>query len=130
VTAIKGKTSGFSVRSDELGRQPVVVVTNEKRIAIAYGVKAAKQALDETEATTLGDSDTFKAAAASLGDTPITGFADGAGVLKLVESLIPPAAKFEFAEAKPFLQKARFLAVGSGSEGELFTAKLILGFNE
>lgn len=130
VTAIKGKTSGFSIRSDEIGRQPVVVVASEKRIAIAYGVKAAKQALEEDKATTLGDSATFKAAAESLGDTPITAFADGAGALKLVESLIPPEDKFEFAEAKPYLQKARFLAVGSGAEGDLFTAKLILGFNE
>jgi hypothetical protein len=130
VTAIKGKTSGFSVRSDELGRQPIVVVANEKRIAVAYGTKAAKQALDESEATTLGDSDTYKAAVASLEGTPITAFVDGAGALKLVESVIPPEAKFEFAEAKPYLQKARFLAVGAGGDGELATAKLILGFNE
>jgi Protein of unknown function (DUF3352) len=132
VTAIKGKTSGFSVRSDELGRQPIVVVANETRIAVAYGAKAAKLALDESEAATLGDSATYKAAAASLEGTPITGFADGPGVLKLVESLIPPEDKLEFAEAKPYLRKARFLAIGSGSsgEGELFTAKLILGFSE
>jgi hypothetical protein len=130
VTAIKGKTSGFSIRSDELGRQPVVIAANEKRIAIAYGAKAAKQALDETEATTLGDSDTFKAAASSLEGTPITAFADGAGLLKMVESTLSGEDLLEFAEARPFLGKARFLAVGSGSEGELFTSKLILGFDE
>jgi hypothetical protein len=132
VTAIKGKVSGFSIRSDELGRQPIVVVANETRIAIAYGTKAAKLALDESKATTLGDSPTYKAAVASLEGTPITGFADGPGVLKLVESFISPEDKLEFAEAKPYLQKASFLAVGSGSgsEGDLFTAKLILGFSE
>jgi hypothetical protein len=130
VTAIKGKTSGFSVRSEELGRQPIVVVANEKRIAVAYGAKAAKQALDESASTTLGDSGTYKAAVASLGDTPITAFLDGAGVLKLVESAISPEERLEFLIAKPYLKKARFLAVGSGSSDGLATAKLILGFNE
>jgi hypothetical protein len=130
VTAIKGKASGFSVRSDELGRQPIVVVANEKRIAVAYGAKAAKQALDESASTTLGDSDTYKAAVASLEGTPITAFLDGAGVLKLVESAVSPEERFEFLIAKPYLKKARFLAVGAGGSDGLATAKLILGFNE
>jgi hypothetical protein len=130
VTAIKGKTSGFSVRSEELGRQPIVVVASEKRIAVAYGAKAAKQALDESTSTTLGDSDTYKAAVSSLEGTPITAFLDGAGVLKLVESAVSPEERLEFLIAKPYLKKARFLAVGAGGSDGLATAKLILGFNE
>jgi hypothetical protein len=130
VTAIKGKTSGFSVRSADLGNKPLVVVARGERIAIAYGPKAAANALDTETARTLGDGDTYKAAVSSLGGTPITAFADGPGVLKLVESLISPEDAAEFAEAKPYLKKARFLAVGSGSSDGLATAKLILGFAE
>ena len=130
VTAIKGDGAGFSVRSPELGRQPLVVAAKGERIAIAYGAKSAAQALDLAQSSSLADSDTYKAAVSSLGGTPISGFADGPGVLKLVESMIPSEDMFEFAEAKPYLKKARFLAIGAGSSDGLATAKLILGFSE
>lgn len=130
VTAIKGDGAGFSVRSPDLGRQPLVVVAKGERIAIAYGAKAAAQALDLSEGSSLADSDTYKAAASSLGSTPISGFADGAGVLKLVESMLDGEDRAEFQEVRPYLQKARFLAIGAGSSDGLATAKLILGFNE
>lgn len=130
VTAIKGEISGFSVRSADLGRQPLVVAAKGDRIAVSYGTKAAAQALGAEKAKTLADSDTYKAAVAALGGTSISGFADGAGALKLVESLISPDDRAEFAEARPYLKKVRFLAVGTGSSDGLATAKLILGFDE
>jgi hypothetical protein len=130
VTAIKGETSGFSVRSPDLGRQPLVVAAKGDRIAISYGAKAAALALGAEKAKTLADSDSYKAAVSALGSTPISGFADGAATLKLVESLISPDDKAEFAEAKPYLKKARFLAIGAGGSDGRATAKLILGFNE
>lgn len=130
VTAIKGDAAGFSIRSPELGRKPVVVAARGDRIAIAYGPQAAAQALQRENAKTLSDAATYKAAVASLGNIPITGFADGAGLLKLIGSTISREHKSEFMFAKPYLRKARFLAVGAGRSGELTTAKLILGFNE
>jgi hypothetical protein len=130
VTAIKGKTSGFSIRSAELGSQPVVVAAREDRIAIAYGAKAAKLALEGDKSKTLADGDTYKAAVASLDGTPISGFADGAGLLKIIESTLTGDDLAEFAEVRPYLKKARFLTVGTGSSADLTTAKLILGFDE
>ncbi|HSK49910.1 MAG TPA: DUF3352 domain-containing protein [Solirubrobacterales bacterium] len=131
VTAIKGGGgAGFSIRDAELGRQPLVVAAKDERIAIAYGAKAAAQALDSTQNSSLADNDTYKAAVSSLGGTPISGFADGAGVLKLVESMLDGEDRAELQEARPYLQKARFLAVGAGSSDGVATAKLILGFNE
>lgn len=130
VTAIKGDTSGFSVRSPELGPQPLVVVAKGDKIAISYGAKAAALALSGQSGHALADNDTYKAAASALGGIPISGFADGAETLKLVESLIPAEDRSEFAEAKPYVKKARFLAIGTGSSDGLATAKLILGFNE
>src|SRR6185503_18848823 len=44
VTAIKGEVSGFSVRAPQL-EQPVIVGAAGEKIVIAYGAKAAAQAL-------------------------------------------------------------------------------------
>jgi hypothetical protein len=35
-----------------------------------------------------------------------------------------------FEEAKPYLEKIAFAAIGAGSSGELATSKLILGFKK
>lgn len=130
VTAIKGDAAGFSIRDPDLGSQPLVIAAKDDRIAIAYGAKAATQALDLGGNSTLADSDTYKAAVSSLGSTPISGFVDGAGVIKLVEGMLTGEDLLEFRSVQSYLQKARFLAVGAGSSDGVATAKLILGFNE
>jgi len=65
-------------------------------------------------------------ALASLGDTPISGFADGPAALSLADALIPSSDE-GFEEAKQYLKSIRFLALGSASQDELATAKLIIG---
>jgi hypothetical protein len=138
VTAINGKASGFSIHSPELGRKPLVVVAGAPgagaqagvgRIAIAYGLPAATQALASEGGETLSESPTFKEAVGALGSTPISGFVDGPAALRLAESLVPSSEQ-GFREAKPYLAKASYIAIGSGSSGELATAKLIVGFNK
>ncbi len=128
VTAVSGQASGFSVRSGQLGRNPVVVVAKGDRVAIGYGLAAALQGLSPGGAgTTLADSSTYKAAVDSLGDTPISGFVDGPGALRLAEALGASGPKFE--AAKPYLSKVRFLALGAGKQGDLATTKVIVGFD-
>jgi len=128
VTAIRGKASGFSVRSADLGSKPLVVAAQGERIAIAYGLPAARQGL-AAAADALADSATYKEAVSALDGTPISAFVDGPMALKLASALIPPDEE-DFTEAKRYLAKIDYLAIGSGSSGELTTAKLIAGIGE
>ncbi len=129
VTAIGGQFSGFSVRDrEELGDKPLVVGAKGERIAIAYGLPAATRALNLSSSNTLADSPAYKEAVSALGGTPISGFADGPAALEVVSSLIAGSDDEEgFNEAKPYLEKIDYLAIGSTSSGELATAKLIAG---
>lgn len=125
VTAVNGKASGFSIRSPELGRNPVVVVAKGERIAIGYGLKPALTGLEEASET-LADSPAYKEATDALGSTPISVFVDGPAALKLASALIPPDEE-GFKEAKPYLTKVDYLALGSEASDGLATAKLIVG---
>lgn len=124
-----GGASGFSVRSAELGRKPLVAVTKGDRLAIGYGLLPALMGLAPKGGETLSDVSTYKAAVAALGDTPISGYVDGAAALKLAEALVP-RSKAGFWEAVPYLKAIRYIAIGSGSDGELATARLIAGIEE
>jgi hypothetical protein len=126
VTALSGKYSGFSVRSDELGDKPLVVAAKEGRLAIGYGLPATVAGLTAGSGKTLSDDPAYGDAVASLGDTPISGVASGPGALKLADSLIP-ASDDGFEEAKKYLKSIEFLALGSVSQDDLATAKLIVG---
>lgn len=126
VTALSGKASGFSVRDPELGSKPLVIAAKGERIAIGYGLPATLTGLSAASGRTLADSPAYKAAVSALGDTPIDAFADGPGALRLADSLVP-ASDDGFEEAKGYLKGIEYLALGSGSEGDLTTAKLVVG---
>jgi Protein of unknown function (DUF3352) len=127
VTALSGKVKGFSVRDeDELGPQPVVVATANDRVAIGYGLRATTTAL-QGSGETLGASSAFKEAKDALGGTPMGGFVDGPAALRLVEGLIPTGEEAEFDEAKPYLEKISYVAIGGEPSGDLAKAKLIVG---
>lgn len=126
VTALSGELSGFSVNSPDLGSQPLIVGAAGERIVIAYGPKAAAQALRK-QAKTLGTTAAFEAAKSSLDSTPMTAFIDGGPGLKLVEAMLSPTAQGKIAEAKPYLQKITYVAVASEAKDEVTTAKLIVG---
>jgi len=125
VTAINGKASGFSIRDAELGRQPVVVAAKGSRIVIGYGLASTLSAFEEASKT-LADSPAYKDAVSALSGTPIAAFVDGPAALKLADSLIPPG-EYEYEEAKPYLEKIDYVAVGSEASDDLATAKLIVG---
>lgn len=126
VTALSGKFSGFSVRSPELGPKPLVVAAKEGRIAIGYGLPATLNGLVSEPGKTLSDEPAYDTAVSSLGDTPISGFADGPAALRLADSLIP-SSESGFEEAKKYLDSISFLALGSATQGDLATARLIVG---
>jgi hypothetical protein len=126
VTALSGKVDGFSIRSDDLGDKPLVIAAEEGRLVIGYGMPATLAALATGSGRTLSDSSVYQEAVASLGDTPISGFAEGPAALQLADSLISPSDE-DFEEAKRYLRSIEFLALGSASQDELTTAKLIIG---
>jgi hypothetical protein len=128
VTAINGKASGFSIRDPELGPQPVVVAAKGSRIAIGYGLDSTLAAFEEA-GQTLADSPTFEDAVSALGGTPITAFIDGPAALELASGIVPPG-EVEFEEAQQFLEKVDYIALGSEADGEIATAKLIVGVGE
>jgi Protein of unknown function (DUF3352) len=130
VTPLKGEYSGFSVRDEEdLGDKPLVVAAKEGRIAIGYGLPATLSGLlagAASEGKTLSDNPVYDDAVSALGETPIAGFAEGAAALRLADSLIP-ASDDGFEGAKKYLKGIRFLALGSVTQDDLATAKLIIG---
>lgn len=127
VTKVTGKASGFSIRSPEFGRQPVVVAAKENRIAIGYGLAATLTGFEES-GQTLSDQPAYKDATSALGGTPITAFVDGTATLNLASALIPPGEEEEeLEEVKPYLEKIDYIAIGSEASDGLATAKLVVG---
>jgi hypothetical protein len=127
VTALSGRASGFSVRSPKLGRKPLVVAAEGKRIAIGYGLPATIRGLTSGSGPTLSGTATFREAVGALGGAGISGFADGPAALRLAENLIPADEREGFLEAKPYLSKIGYIAIGSETEGDLAIVKLIAG---
>jgi len=130
ITAVSGKASGFSISSGSLGKKSLVVVGKGDRVAIGYGLAQAITALNAgSGGATLSGTSAYKAAAAALGKTPISGFVDGPAALQLAEALIPHS-KSEFWEAAPYLRKITYVGIGSGSGDDLATAKIIAGIGK
>lgn len=131
VTAIsEDGVSGFSISDDDLGSQPLVVAAKDEKITISYGAVAAAAALTAGKSATLAENPAFKAAGDALGDTPLSGFIAGPATVALVENLLSPEEAAELAEVRPLLDKIEYVAVGTGSDGDLATSKLIVGFDE
>lgn len=127
VTAVTGEASGFSVRDpEELGPQPLVVATKDDRAAIGYGLRQTLRGLDVGGGPSLSATPDYEAAVSALGGTPIGGFVDGPGALRLADSFVP-ASDEGFEEAKPYLESIRFISLGSTVDGNEVTAKLIVG---
>lgn len=128
VTAISGGASGFSVHSQGLGHNPLVVIAKGSKIAVGYGRVSVLAALQES-GETLSESPAFKEAASALGSTPISGFVNGPAALRLASALVPPGEE-GFREAKKYLTKIDYIAIGTEASGELTTVKLIVGVGQ
>lgn len=123
--------TGFSIGSvDDFGEQPLVVAAKDDKIAISYGPVAAAAALTAGKSATLAENPAFKKAGEALGDTPLSGFIAGPATVALVENLLSPEEAAELEEVRPLLDKIEYVAVGTGSSGDLATSKLIIAFSE
>jgi hypothetical protein len=129
VTAVTGKASGFSIHSAELGHYPLVVVAEDKRIAIGYGLAQTLRGVEVGGGGILGDQPAYKAGVSALGSTPISAYVDGPGALALAEALVP-RTKTGFWEATKYLKKIGYVALGTAADGDRATAKLIVGLSE
>jgi hypothetical protein len=129
VTALSGELSGFSVRSSQLGDQPLVVGAAGEKIVIAYGPKAAAQAL-RSQAKTLGQTPEYEAAKAALGSTPMGLFINGGQALDLVKSMLSPEDQAEFSQAEPYVEKISYIGSGQESDGKVTTAKVVIGLEK
>jgi hypothetical protein len=130
VTAVTGEASGFSVRDpEELGPQPLVVATKGDRLAIGYGLRPTLRGLAAAGGSKLSADPDYEAAVEALGDTPISGFVDGPGALRIADAFVP-SSEAGFEKAKPYLRAIRFVAIGASGDGNEVTAKLIVGLEE
>jgi hypothetical protein len=125
VTAVTGKASGFSIRSEDLGHYPLVIVAKGDRIAIGYGLAQTLRGID-ADGATLGEDPSYEAAVSALGGTPISAYVDGPGALTLAEALVP-RDDADFWEATRYLKKIEYVVLGSETGGDRATAKLIAG---
>lgn len=131
VTAVSGKVSGFSIRDSSLGQAPIVVAAEGERIAIAYGLAGAVQALRAGQSATLGQNPEFKEAVAALGETPVSGYVAGPAALQIASQIVGGSGSNEkFEKLKPYLEKIAWVGIGASASGELSTAKLIVGLTK
>ncbi len=126
VSVLGGKASGFSIHSPELGSKPLVVAAEEGRVAIGYGTPQTLLALKQPSGKTLADNPAYQEAVSALGDAPIGGFVEGAAALKLADALVPNSDQ-GFKEAKQYLRNIAYVGIGTGVQGELATAKVVVG---
>jgi hypothetical protein len=126
VTVLGGRASGFSIRSEDLGRKPLVVLAEGKRISIGYGLAQTIAGIGAGSGPTLAGASGYKAAVSALGKMPISAYVDGPAALRLAEALVP-RSKTDFWEAVPYLKKITYIGIGRGSSDEVATAKLIAG---
>ncbi len=128
VTAVTGSASGFSVRSRDLGRRPIVVAAKGGRIAVGYGLAPVLAGLGAKPAPDLSKTAAYNEALDALGETPITGFAARVPLLRLLEGLIADSGDRErLQQLAPYLSRVPFLAIGSETQEDVGRLRLVLG---
>jgi hypothetical protein len=118
--------TGFEVRDPaEIGRQPLIVTTENGKIAIGYGEQATEQALSGGGATLAGDA-TFKQAVGALAGTGVSGYVSLPKVFQLADSL-GSLSDPDYRQARPYLEHLSYLIFGSGEQGDTQSSKVIVG---
>jgi hypothetical protein len=129
VTAVTGKAKGFSLRSEELGSKPLVVVAKDTRISIGYGLASALQGIAAGSSASLSATPLYKEAVAALGETPISAFVEGPAAVRLAEDLVPRSSE-DFWDARTYLKKITFIGMGQTEGDDVATATLIAGLQK
>ena len=120
VTALSGKLSGFSVRSPELGDKPLVVAAEGDRIAVAYGLAAAAAGSEREPGRHAGRQPRLQGSrrrARRHADQRLHRRARRAAVRHRPD-LRHDEQSEGFEEAKPYLEKIAYVAIGSGTSDD------------
>lgn len=128
VSAVKGGAAGFSVRSPDLGPNPLVVVAKGPRIAIGYGLQATLSAFNPS-GSTLSGFRPFTAGQEVLGDTPMVAYVNGPEATKLAVSLGLIPNETGKGKPLPYLRKISYMVLGSEASGDRAIARLIVGLS-
>ncbi len=103
--------------------KPVHLFQAKGRVVLAYGDKAAADAIDP--ATTLGDSADFTAARDSLGDYEVSFFVLMQPIFDLVDST-EVASDADWQKAKPYLEPLNALVGGTSGDGDSLSSAVKL----
>jgi hypothetical protein len=117
---------GYAFTSPSLP-QPVNVIQRDGKLVIAYGDEATEEAFAPSE--TLGDSDTFTAAAETLGDYAVSLFLNAGPALDLAESS-GATADPGYAQAQPYLEHLDYLITGATVDDDRSRVRAVLGITE
>lgn len=118
--------TGFRVTDpQQIGRQSLTVTSSGAKIVIGYGDQATKQALS-SGGSTLAEDPTYKQAVAALGGNGLSGFVSLAKVFQLADAL-GAIRDPGYQQARPYLDKLNYAAIGSGKQGDFSTSKVIVG---
>jgi uncharacterized protein DUF3352 len=121
--------TGFELRNPaEIGRQPLIVTTQNGKIAIGYGEQATEQSLSGG-GPTLADDPTFKQAVSALGGTGVSGYVSLPKVFQLADSL-GSLTDPDYQQARPYLERLSYLIFGSGEQGDTQGSKVIVGVSK
>ncbi|MEK6252371.1 MAG: DUF3352 domain-containing protein [Actinomycetota bacterium] len=119
--------TGFRVTDlQQLGRQSLTVAASGDRIVIGYGDQATKQALSSGAGGTLADDPTYKQAVGALGGAGLSGYVSLSKVFQLADAL-GAISDPGYQQARPYLDKLSYAALGSGKQGDFSTSKVIVG---
>lgn len=122
--SLQGADEGFSIQVPDLP-VPINVAAAGDRVVIGAGPAAQALILGEGGLT---ESESFKTAAAALGDGLSVGFLlDFAPIVALVESTGEDDADFQ--QAKPYLDALDFLVAGSQRSDDRDLARLVVGLD-
>lgn len=130
VQPLPGPEAGFQV-VDPSGEvpKPVQVVQSNGKIIVGYGADFARQASRIAQApNTVAESPAFEGAQEAVGDLGLDLFLAFEPVFALAESE-GASADPDYRQAKAYLESLAFLAVGSGSDGDRSTVRLIVGLD-
>ena len=117
-----GGGEGFTLTSGDIPK-PVHLFQAKGRVVLAYGDKAAADAIDP--ATTLGDSADFTAARDSLGDYDVSFFVLMQPIFDLVDST-DVASDADWQKAKPYLEPLNALVGGTSGDGDSLSSAVKL----
>jgi hypothetical protein len=104
-------------------------VERDGKVVIGLGSDSVDQVFSPS--STLGDSDSFKAAESSLGDDfPPVAFIDFVPLFELVDSFQQASEDPDYQQAKPYLDHLASLAVGGRSQGDRASVRIVLGLRD